>query len=661
MGEVFLARVEGAAGFEKQVVIKKILPHLAERPDFVQRFVDEGKLLVKLKHASIAQVLDLGEYEGGIFLAMEYVDGRDLRQLMQLARTAGVELPLEVAVHVMVRVLEALDFAHRAEDDDGEHLGIIHRDVSPSNVMISKSGEVKLLDFGIARARDRLSLSVSGAIQGKFSYMSPQQAAGADLDHRSDQFSAGVMAWELLTGARPFDGQSDLQTLDRIRHYEPGSLGNLDGVDLPDEVVGAVDRMLSKAPEGRFDTAGDAARALQRYLYRVHAIVGDREVSAWVGEVLDTLPPGLRDRPAPGLSLDDALALGLGGTSPKAGTHTLTSTPAADAHTPAKGPSTLEVAATTPAAKTPAARTPSSPPTGPIDSVQGGSVLGDSVLGAAHPPDSQTRDVDDLTTPPPSRSSRSLLVAGLVVMNLLLLGAVGWLVFGGGGGPSDPAAAPSDPIARDEPQPEPTPDKPPVVKADVSAVESPAPDARGPAPDAVEQVAPAPSGKPGSVLGGAIGLNGVAIAKTLTEVKIVLRPPGASLWIAGERVDTSEPFVLREHEVVRGVVRATGYQSRQVELVGGKPLRVTLKKAEQKPPETGKVAFRFFPANAKLYLDGKPRSAGGLNVITWELPVGPHTLKVVSGGQAVTRPFKIEPNKKTVLKEIRLTGKVNRP
>ncbi len=209
MGEVFLAEATGAAGFQTQVCIKRILPHLAGKADFMQRFIEEGKLVSRLRHAGIAQVLDLGEDSGTLFLAMEYVDGHDLRNLMRLARATDKRPPTEIAVWILCRVLEALDHAHRQ--------GVIHRDVSPSNVMIGRAGDVKLVDFGLARAADRMSLSASGAVQGKFSYMSPEQAAGQPLDPRSDQFSVGVMGWELFVGRRPFDGGSDLATLDRIR------------------------------------------------------------------------------------------------------------------------------------------------------------------------------------------------------------------------------------------------------------------------------------------------------------------------------------------------------------------------------------------------------------------------------------------------------------
>ncbi|PKN56819.1 MAG: serine/threonine protein kinase, partial [Deltaproteobacteria bacterium HGW-Deltaproteobacteria-14] len=311
MGEVFLARTTGTGGFEKRLVIKRILPHLADDPEFIRRFIAEGKLVVRLRHAGIAQVLDMGEEGGVTFIAMEHVDGRDLGELMRLARSGAVEMPVPLIVTIIVRLLEALDYAHTATDDDGAALGIIHRDISPSNVMISRTGEVKLLDFGIARATERLQATTTGAIRGKYSYMSPQQAAGADLDARSDLFSLGVLMWELLAGFRPFDGVSDLLTLDRIRFFDPGPL-TAAAPGVPGPVAAVVERLLQKAPADRFPSAEAAMRALMAWQNESGALVVPRDLSAWLERVLETLPAAMRRQPAAGLSLDDVLLMGLG-------------------------------------------------------------------------------------------------------------------------------------------------------------------------------------------------------------------------------------------------------------------------------------------------------------------------------------------------------------
>lgn len=311
MGEVFRARATGTAGFEKNVVIKRILPHLAEDPVFVERFVEEGKLVVQLEHASIAQVYDLGEENGVPYLVMEYVDGRDLRDAMGLARVADLLPSVEIRTQMLVGILEALEYAHGVTDGRDRSMGIIHRDVSPANVMISRSGEVKLVDFGIARAAERGDLSIPGALQGKFAYMSPEQAAGGPLDGRSDLFSVGVLAWELFAGARPFDGESHLATLDKTRLHDPGSLAD-SCAEAPPEVVDVVDRLLAKAPQDRPSSATEAIRTLKGLFLRRGVLVGSREVSDWISQVLATVPEDLRDPGRSAFSLEEALRLPMG-------------------------------------------------------------------------------------------------------------------------------------------------------------------------------------------------------------------------------------------------------------------------------------------------------------------------------------------------------------
>ncbi len=322
MGEVFLARSVGAGGFAKEVVIKRILPHLAKDEGFVQRFIEEGKLVVRLHHAGIAQVLDMGQDNGVFFIAMEHVDGKDLGELNRIAGAAQMRMPVPLVAHLLASLLDALDYAHRAKDAEGRPLGIIHRDVSPSNVMIAVTGEVKLLDFGIARATERLQASTTGAIRGKYSYMSPQQAAGAELDARSDLFSVGVIAWELLTGERPFDGSSDLLTLDRIRYHEPGALRDKVPT-VPEDLAAIVEQLLAKQPEGRFANAHEAAQALRAHMVKSGKLATSRELAGWLEEVRASLPRGLRERSVQGLSVDELLRMSLGsepGSGPTQGT-----------------------------------------------------------------------------------------------------------------------------------------------------------------------------------------------------------------------------------------------------------------------------------------------------------------------------------------------------
>ena len=192
MGEIFLARLEGSHGFDKLCVIKKILPHLAQDQDFVSRFVDEAHILVKLSHGNIAQVLDMGVHEHEPYIALEFVDGKDLRRVLSRMRERQLPLPLSFVLSVMTRVLDALAYAHRKRGDDDDELNLVHRDVSPQNVLISYEGEVKVIDFGLAKSALSLSRTNPSIVMGKFLYMSPEQARHTKVDRRSDLYAVGL-------------------------------------------------------------------------------------------------------------------------------------------------------------------------------------------------------------------------------------------------------------------------------------------------------------------------------------------------------------------------------------------------------------------------------------------------------------------------------------
>ncbi len=265
MGEIYLARVSGTAGFEKTVIIKTILPHLAEEETFVDKFLDEGRIVVNLTHGNIVPVFDMDEVDGEYFIAMDYVPGRDVREVLKRLRERGEVMPPEIAAYIVAEVCEGLGYAHRQTDEQGNDLGIVHRDVSPSNVLISTEGEVKIIDFGIARAADRRAKTVSGRIQGKCCYMSPEQARGDEIDHRSDIFSAGVVFYEMLTGLRPFEGDSDLKSLDLVRdcEFEPPSF--VEG-EVPPRLDAIVERALAQEPEERYQTIDEMHLELMEFL-----------------------------------------------------------------------------------------------------------------------------------------------------------------------------------------------------------------------------------------------------------------------------------------------------------------------------------------------------------------------------------------------------------
>ena len=286
MGEIFLARMRGAAGFEKRVIIKTILPHLAEEEEFIEKFLDEGRIVVQLTHGNIVPVFDMGEEHGEFFIAMEYIPGRDVRDLIKRAEARGETLSQPIALHVIAETCKGLGYAHRKRDERDHPLGLVHRDVSPSNVLISSEGEVKLIDFGIARATTKLSRTVSGRIQGKFSYMSPEQASGREVDARSDIFSVGVMLYEMLTGQRPFDGESDLETLDRVRSAEFDAPSVLNA-QVPEEIDAIVARAMARDVSQRYSTIDAMQAELLGYLYGQGCAPTSTEVVAYLNELFE--------------------------------------------------------------------------------------------------------------------------------------------------------------------------------------------------------------------------------------------------------------------------------------------------------------------------------------------------------------------------------------
>ncbi len=262
MAEVWKARAVGPQGFARTVVLKRVLPHLVRDPDFVKMFIAEARLSARLMHSNIVQVFELGETNGEYFLAMEYVRGSDLVAVLR-ARAQKGPLPVGAAAYVIREVCRALDYAHNLRDDEGRLLRLIHRDVSPSNVMIGFDGGVKLLDFGIAKALGERSdhRTATGTLKGKFGYMAPELVEGRPIDHRSDLFSAGIMLHEMLTQRRLFKGVSDMQTLALVRAavVPPPSEHN-------DQVTPELDRItlksLARDPDERFATCGELAMAL---------------------------------------------------------------------------------------------------------------------------------------------------------------------------------------------------------------------------------------------------------------------------------------------------------------------------------------------------------------------------------------------------------------
>ena len=294
MAEVFKAKSYGVEGFEKVVVIKRILPELAQSDEFVALFIHEAKLAVRLSHANVVQVFDLGLAPGTVvggmpsadayYMAMEYVNGLDLASLLARARRAQTEIPIEMAVYVAAEVAKGLDHAHRRRDDQNLPLNIVHLDVSPQNVLLSFEGEVKVTDFGIAKARGAINAEPSEEatrnlrLQGKFGYMSPEHAAGNAVDARSDVFSLGTVLYELLAGVNPFTAPTSFETLRRVQACEHPPVELL-RPDVPAELVQLVKGALAREPDARFADAGRMYEALLTFLYGQKRRFGARDLA----------------------------------------------------------------------------------------------------------------------------------------------------------------------------------------------------------------------------------------------------------------------------------------------------------------------------------------------------------------------------------------------
>lgn len=280
MAQIYLGRTRNDLGGERLVVVKEILPLFSDSAEFARLLIDEAKLAARLSHGNVVQVFDLGREEDRLYIAMEYVEGFDLRQLLLYCSRGGVPLPVEFALLVVCETLRALDYAHRKKDDDGRPLGIVHRDVSPSNVLLSFDGEVKLCDFGIARAIGATAELPAEAIQGKAGYMSPEAARGDPIDARSDVFSLGVILWELLAGRRAY-GKS--ATIEQARQ---GEIPALPERGHPDEATlhAIVDKAIVSDPAARYASARDMLRDLDEYVRRTHLVASPLVFGEWLLE-----------------------------------------------------------------------------------------------------------------------------------------------------------------------------------------------------------------------------------------------------------------------------------------------------------------------------------------------------------------------------------------
>jgi serine/threonine protein kinase len=299
MAEVFKAKRTGVEGFEKVVAVKRILPHLSDNKEFVDMFIDEAKMVAGLAHPNIVQISDLGKLEKSYYIAMEYVHGRDLRSILRRAKDRGLRLPLDLTVFIVSRVCSALEFAHRKKDERGRPMLIVHRDISPQNILISFEGEVKLTDFGIAKAATKARITDAGALRGKLLYMSPEQAWGKPMDRRSDLFSLGIVFYEMVTDQKPFLGSSEMSILEMVRECRVAPPSDVNP-RIPERLEKVVMTALERDPDHRYQDAAEMYRDLDRVLHErqpptANELTRFLELLFDEEERIDAPPPGAAD------------------------------------------------------------------------------------------------------------------------------------------------------------------------------------------------------------------------------------------------------------------------------------------------------------------------------------------------------------------------------
>lgn len=283
MAEIYKAKTYGVDGFEKLLVLKRILPHCSADRDFITMLVDEAKLSVTLSHANVVQVYDLGKVGDDYFISMEYINGVNLRDIIYRCRDKGIQISDELATYIISEVCKGLDYAHRKTDNSGTPLGIVHRDVSPQNILISFDGEVKIVDFGIAKAAMNISHTMAGILKGKIAYMSPEQALGKSVDYKADLFSTGIVLYETLTLEKLFTGESQFEVLKKIRSTK------IDITKLPESIPDGLKPILAKGlayhTRDRYQSAGDMQIDLTRYLYTSHIDFSPQKLAAFIKDL----------------------------------------------------------------------------------------------------------------------------------------------------------------------------------------------------------------------------------------------------------------------------------------------------------------------------------------------------------------------------------------
>jgi eukaryotic-like serine/threonine-protein kinase len=307
MAEVFRGIAESMQGFKKNIAIKRILPNLTKNKKFVAMFLDEARLSLALQHANIVQVFDIGHSDDTYFIVMEFVDGVDLKALTEWRRRIGRRIPIAHTLHIVMEICKGLSYAHEMMNPEtGKPLGIVHRDISPPNVLISKQGEVKVVDFGLAKATSQIETTDPGVVKGKMSYLSPEAARGEEVDHRADIFAVGILLYEMLTGKRLFYGETDYQTVELVRNAKIPPL-RPQNPQVEPELEDVARKALARRAEDRYASALDLQDALAHYSYSRGLKVISRDIADLVRQCLDDSRPQGAEVKKPTSSIIDTL------------------------------------------------------------------------------------------------------------------------------------------------------------------------------------------------------------------------------------------------------------------------------------------------------------------------------------------------------------------
>lgn len=450
MATVYLARLTGMGGFQRFVAMKRLHPHLASEKEFVEMFLDEARIAARIHHPNVVPILEVGASQLGYYLVMEYIEGDTLARLLARAASSGKRLPVSIALRIAIDMLSGLHAAHELHDDQNQPVNLVHRDVSPQNVLVGQDGIARITDFGVARAASRLNATRAGQLKGKIAYMAPEQAAGAELlDRRADVFSAGVVIWESLAQKRLFKAENEAATLSRVIAEPVPELSQIAPM-VSAEVSGVVMRALDRDPDKRFPSCAAFADALEAAAALGDKVATPRDLANYVAEVMGAEIAQQREAVRNWLAHSDPTA----------------------------------------------ADRPSAP--GNMSSVSAAAMAIPGLLDVSR---SSVSHSPPPLPPPPPRSRLPVVLGGVLLLGLL--GAGGFLLARSASSGSAPAAAPVAPappaavppaLSSAPPAAESTPDPPSAASASTEPTEDapPAPSASAASASAAPRVAPAP-------------------------------------------------------------------------------------------------------------------------------------------------------------------------